>query len=43
MKHLTKNESKQESKEFEVLSNADLSLVRGGDQENVEIGDDEEG
>ena len=38
-----KKESKQEKKNFELLDKTELSLVKGGDQENVEVGDDEEG
>lgn len=43
MKHLKTDETKQESRGLEVLNDTQLSLVRGGDQENVEVGDDEEG
>jgi hypothetical protein len=40
MKQLTKEESKKEKKPFEILSKDDLNFIRGGDQPNVENGDD---
>jgi hypothetical protein len=40
MKQLTKEESKKEKKPFEVLSKDELNFIRGGDQPNVENGDD---
>ncbi len=42
MKHLTTKELKPGSTGPEVLTDAELKLVKGGDQENVEVGDDEE-
>ena len=42
MKHLTTNKTKLEDEGLEALSDAQLSLVRGGDQQNAEVGDDEE-
>jgi len=42
MKHLAANKKKQENEGLETLSDDQLSLVRGGDQQNAEVGDDEE-
>jgi len=42
MKHLAANKKKLENEGLETLSDDQLSLVRGGDQQNAEVGDDEE-
>jgi hypothetical protein len=40
MKQLTKEESKKEKKPLEILIKEELNFIRGGDQPNVENGDD---
>jgi hypothetical protein len=40
MKQLTRNESKKGKKPLEILSKDDMNFIRGGDQPNVENGDD---
>jgi hypothetical protein len=40
MKQVKKEESKKEKKPFEILRKEQLNFIRGGDQPNVENGDD---
>jgi hypothetical protein len=42
MNTLKREVSKKDEKSFQVLSNRELSLVKGGDQGNTENGDDED-
>lgn len=42
MRGLTNEFSEMEKKSFQVLSEEELSLIKGGDQANTENGDDED-